>query len=47
MLFQVLDILYFLATPFVNLGLGVLHLALWPLRLLARFEVCPDRKSVV
>lgn len=41
MLFQVLDILYFLATPFVNLGLGVLHLALWPLRLLARFEVCP------
>lgn len=37
---KVLGVLYFLATPFLSLGLTVLHIACWPLRFLARFEVC-------
>lgn len=38
-LLGVFRLLHLLATPFMRLGLGVLDLALWPFRFLARYEV--------
>lgn len=40
-LWGILKLLQLLATPFMSLGLSVLHLSLWPFRFLARFEVRP------
>lgn len=37
--YKVFDVLNLLATPFLSVGLSVFHVALWPLRFLARFEV--------
>ena len=37
--YKVFYALNLLATPFLSVGLSVLHVALWPLRFLARFEV--------
>ena len=41
-LWGIFSLLHLLATPFMKLSLGALNLALWPLRFLARYEVCPS-----
>lgn len=42
-LWGILQLLQLLATPFMNLGLKILDVSLWPFRFMARFEVCPSR----
>ena len=39
-LWGIFSLLHLLATPFMKLGLAALSLVLWPLRFLARYEVC-------